>query len=78
MHRISHIPMTSGDDVNRFSWGKHFVYQDDILVDDKTIAEHIGNLRKVLTQVKNAGLCLTPSEHHLAKRESVLGLWSIF
>ena len=41
----------------------------DILVIGTTFDEHLENLRRVFKRIGEAGLCLKPSECHLAKRE---------
>ena len=45
------------------------VYLDDILVTGTTFSEHLVNLSRVLTRLRDAGLRLKPSKCHLVRRE---------
>ena len=45
------------------------VYLDDILVMGKTFNEHLENLQKVFSRLKDAGLTLKPKKCHLMRRK---------
>ena len=46
-----------------------FVYLDDVLIASQTFSDHLQHLRKVLTRLRSAGLCLKPRKCHLLQRE---------
>ena len=50
------------------------VYLDDIIIVGRSFEEHLGNIRKVLTKLKEANLKLSPAKCKLFRREvSYLG-----
>lgn len=46
-----------------------FVYLDDIIVLGKTFAEHLSNLERVFSRLREAGLRLKPTKCHFLKQE---------
>ena len=50
-------------------WNYVFVYLDDILIASSTISEHLKHVKKVLQQLKQAGLRLKPSKCTFATTE---------
>ena len=50
------------------------VYLDDIPVMRRTLSEHLENLQKVFTRLKEAGLTLKPRKcHHMQRKVEYLG-----